>query len=355
MKKEISTKTYLDYQYKFFRKKSTGESIMVQRKRVGFTLVELLVVIAIIGILIAMLLPAVQAAREAARRMQCSNHLKQLSLAMINHEATHGYFPSAGWGSAWAPHPDLGPGLEQPGSWAYSILPFMEQQGLYELGSGLISRPFQLANVARLETPVSTWNCPSRRAATTYPIDPSKSSFVVQPNLCGTLTNVARSDYAYNGGGPVARWSLGPDSVALAATHTWPDPSTYGFNGISYAHLVVRISEITDGSSNTYLVGEKALGVDMYSSGKSYGDDQCVYISDDLDSTRWCNADGPGVPLVDTPGVDLYDMFGAAHPAGCNMAMCDGSVCTIGYDIDPFVHQCLGARNDGQAVDKSEL
>src|SRR5687768_6477407 len=85
----------------------------------GFTLVELLVVIAIIGILVALLLPAVQAARESARRTQCKNHLKQLSLAFLTHENTYGYFPSGGWGWVWTGDPDLGSGERQPGGWAY--------------------------------------------------------------------------------------------------------------------------------------------------------------------------------------------------------------------------------------------
>ena len=92
----------------------------------GFTLVELLVVIAIIGILIALLLPAVQAAREASRAASCRNHLKQMGLAALNVESAHGHFPSGGWGWEWAGDPDGGFGDRQPGGWYYNVLAYLE-------------------------------------------------------------------------------------------------------------------------------------------------------------------------------------------------------------------------------------
>ena len=114
---------------------SKGANMNRTSDKSGFTLVELLVVITIIGILIALLLPAVQAAREAARRVQCSNNLKQLGLAMLQHEERNRFFPTGGWGWYWVGDPDRGFGKEQPGGWVFSVLPYMEQQPLHDLGS----------------------------------------------------------------------------------------------------------------------------------------------------------------------------------------------------------------------------
>ena len=102
----------------------------------GFTLVELLVVIAIIGILVALLLPAVQAAREAARRAQCKDHVKNIALGCLLHEDTHGFLPSGGWTFFYTADPNRGYGEDQPGSWIYSILTYIEERALRDLGSG---------------------------------------------------------------------------------------------------------------------------------------------------------------------------------------------------------------------------
>src|SRR4051794_21033067 len=139
--------------------------------RRAFTLVELLVVIAIIGVLVALLLPAIQSAREAARRSQCANNLKQIGLACLNHVDTHKYFPSGGWGYDWTADPNRGFGLDQPGSWIYNILDFVEETPLRNLGKGLAttSPGFQSASTTLHQTPIAIFNCPSRRSARIYP------------------------------------------------------------------------------------------------------------------------------------------------------------------------------------------
>src|SRR3954470_11488598 len=104
-----------------------------RRSTVGFTLVELLVVIAIIGILVALLLPAVQAARESARRQQCSNNLKQLALGALNHHDVHKIFPTGGWGWFWVGDADRGFKRDQPGGWVYNVLPFIEEEAKHRL------------------------------------------------------------------------------------------------------------------------------------------------------------------------------------------------------------------------------
>src|SRR3954469_8325737 len=120
--------------YEFCRREA---SIMHRNKRRGFTLVELLVVIAIIGILVALLLPAVQAAREAARRTQCQNHLKQMATGMMLHEAANKFLPVGGWCAVRSGDPDLGYGRAQPGGWPYNILSYIEETALHDMGSGL--------------------------------------------------------------------------------------------------------------------------------------------------------------------------------------------------------------------------
>src|SRR5215467_2437131 len=154
----------------------SGRSFNDRRANGAFTLVELLVVIAIIGILVALLLPAVQAAREAARRGQCANHLKQLSLAMLSHHDTFKHFPTGGWKYVWTGDPDRGHNKEQPGSWIYQILPFIEEDAIYALGADgqpdVITAAQKAGAAERESKAVNILFCPSRRPAGAYPLSP---------------------------------------------------------------------------------------------------------------------------------------------------------------------------------------
>ena len=140
-------------------------------KRPAFTLVELLVVITIIGVLMGLLLPAVQAMRESGRKTQCKNNLHQLGLAAVSHCSLNGYFPSSGWGETWAPDPDAGLGANQPGGWLYSLLPFLGMDMVHDLSKGLSGGTKTAATSSLLGQFQPNFICPSRRRPDTgYPV-----------------------------------------------------------------------------------------------------------------------------------------------------------------------------------------
>ena len=317
--------------------------------RRGFTLVELLVVIAIIGILVSLLLPAVQSAREAARRTQCLNNLKQVGLAFMLHEDSLGHFPTGGWGGPWMGEPDRGFSEDQPGGWIFNILPFIEQGTLREMGSG-VTDPSRRAElfIQRDAIPVTTLVCPSRRAAAAWP----KETWEV-PN--GYKSPVeARACYAVNVGD--ARNTHGPSvpkTLAEGDTFNWTDQFE-NFRGVSFERSTVRIANIEDGTSNTYMVGERCINPDHYEDGRSSDDDWSMYTgqADDQSRSVYLDPQSPYVPVRDRPGATFRYQFGGPHPAAINMAYCDGSVGTVSYSVDPQVHWRFGVRDDGQPVSR---
>jgi prepilin-type N-terminal cleavage/methylation domain-containing protein/prepilin-type processing-associated H-X9-DG protein len=320
--------------------------------RKAFTLVELLVVIAIVGVLVALLLPAVQAAREAARRSQCANHLKQLALACLSHESTQRFLPSGGWRWDWAGDPDRGYGRRQPGGWIFSLLPFIEEDWLHEQGSGRSLNEKKIAMSQTCQTALSVLYCPTRRPAKAYPNTETPLNIV-------PIATAARTDYAANGGmaavvtdhdaydlwwNPGNPLGNGDPSFADVPGFTWPRPPQY--DGVFYATSVTTFSEITDGTSHTYLLGEKYLNSEDYENYKDDGNNTPCYAGYDWDMVRWSAAG----PKQDQPISD-WNSFGSAHAGALNMAMCDGSVHTIAYTIELSIHNRLCNRHDGLTVD----
>ena len=321
-------------------------------------------VITIIGILIALLLPAVQAAHEAARRMQCSNNLKQLALGCLNHEQAQGFLPSGGWYFSWVGDPDRGFDHRQPGGWVYNILPYIEQDTLHNLGSGKSLSPKQADLTTVSQMPLTVLYCPTRRTATLYGNDQTSNNPIYNIN---SISTSAHTDYAANGGmvtgvmsgqwvnlwNPQNPLGDGDPSFADGRGFVWPKAPQY--DGVFYSTSTTRLAEITDGTTNTYLIGEKYVDPDYYTGACNSvylaGNNGPAYVGYDWKTVRWSDTG----PRQDQAGLPDYRNFGSAHASAFNMAMCDGSVRSISYTIDIATHGWLCNRHDGQVVDAGKF
>ena len=368
-----------------------------RRKLTGFTLVELLVVIAIIGILVALLLPAVQAARESARRLQCSNNLKQIGLGILNYNDTNGHFPSAGTNSVdfWTDPAVATTARRERYGWGFQILPFIEEQSLYDIGKEAQQtyRPVDVIpslGQAIVEVPVEIYTCPSRG-----------------PRTCAVTSDatvVALGDYAglmfgkYMG----KQWDNSYNYDSLSGKDymvlTWQGLLCKGahFNGTKYEYWwePVSMRKLTDGTSHTIAVMEKAVYIGKYNVSGTWsenwseadgwvhnahqstmrnisGDGGLVYAtlpSGGKGGTGRAQQ-GQGPELVsDTAELvggnrrseEGYEDqgFGSPHTAGIMAVFGDGSVRMISYNIDQEpggVLYRLGARDDGLTVNGDEF
>lgn len=303
---------------------------LTSKKRNGFTLVELLVVIAIIGILVALLLPAVQAAREAARRAECTNNIRQIGLALLNYETTNKVFPAG--------RASIG---KSAASALVSILPYMEEQNLYDTfdfdagvwlhGKTAWLDPDKTTNSIAIGTRPDSFVCPSdeieffsqRRHPALLPFGLDKRGAAV-----GSYSTVAGS------------WGVFQNN-AKSKTN----------NGIFYYVKKNAIREITDGMSHTMFVGE-VVSPHIPSSSNVWS--KSVR---DLDSHR-----NTANPLNTWPGegetVSNFDengAFASRHPGGCNFVFGDGGARFLNENISDYVYQALSTKAGNEVYDSNEL
>jgi len=277
---------------------------MTRRKnptRSGFTLVELLVVIAIIGVLVALLLPAVQAAREAARRMQCQNHLRQFGLALHNYHDAMGKFPPA---AAWDGNTNLTTAVNCISAFAI-IMPYYEQQGLQNLWDFKVNHN-HANNLPAAGTTLKIMFCPSRRS-------PMKNG------------NYAAADYALSAG-------TGYDQTADLEQH----------KGMFNTNSNIRMADVTDGTSNTFAIGEKFVDA------KNRAQTDGPAYRWGYHSTRNTVSPMNRYPL--SPWGDADVTFGSQHPTGANFVFADGSVRFLPENINLQLYQWLSNKADGNVA-----
>jgi prepilin-type N-terminal cleavage/methylation domain-containing protein len=369
-------------------------STRISRRRPAFTLVELLVVIAIIGVLVALLLPAIQAAREAARRTTCLNQVRQMGIALQNHVDALKVFPTAGnnpnpniahyrTGTLTSPGTPNGPNKQGLGAF-YQMLPYLEQNAVKNL-----------VNQGDLQsTVIPLYNCPSRRGPT------RQSSSATAPILTDYGT-AQPATYPCGAGAmydPLKLWPFSPvTNVAFAKKSYWCETSGGWLAQAYYGGVIVRTpyritadatattpakgemvpgydraiqpGQITDGLSNTMVISEKVVRSDLYDGGgvsddrgwsDGYDPDTVRFtgvppISDDDRDVCWnpdnqimwtCIGNGDLAPVL---------FFGSAHTGGVNSVFADASGHFINFNVDYLVFNALGTRAQEETVDASKL
>ena len=295
-----------------------------RRASEGFTLVELLVVIAIIGILIALLLPAVQAAREAARRVNCTSNLKQLGLAMHNYHDTFKAFPP---GTRTKPYHDSSWLNSHAFGWGAILLPFIEQGSISE----------ELKSVSNNFATVKWWGASSGPGGdlARVQIDAFKCPSDPGPDENPWRSNHAKSSYVGLIGSQLSN-DLPNDAAAAQALR---------FNGVMYHNSKTRFADITDGTSNTLVIGERDSQGEPRRGATWCGNDNARY----LNGLLGCTSKNPGFTIN---GTNEWNALGSLHPGGCNFARADGSVHFVSETINGDTFEAMGTRGGGEVVNE---
>ncbi len=306
------------------------------KQRPAFTIVELLVVIGIISVLVSMLLPAVQASRESARHTQCTNNLKQVGLAVQNFHAQRNELPPSR-------------NYDHFASWAFLILPFLEQDALSDSWDDSLKYYYQ-SDVAR-QTPIPQYWCPSRRDGKIISTDGDDilSPFEVSGHVPGIV-----SDYACSAGhGPdgVWNWITSNGAFIMGEGKTEPETVPVGYFAPPLAKLITwnsrtSFASLTDGTSHTILVGEKHVRPLRQGIAP---EDGAIYNGDHPANFSRCG--GPGYPLARFPNDTYQNNFGSYHVAGCNFVYADGSVHVLNVAVSTDVLGRLTHRNDHEVIE----
>jgi len=333
----------------------------------GFTLIELLVVIAIISVLIALLLPAVQSVREAARRAQCVNNLKQIGLALHNYEESIGTFPPGYVSSInmkvvnpCDPVQETQNGVDLGTGWAWGsmILPFLEQQPLYSSINFNLSVFYKDNDTCSL-TALSVYLCPSDDGPSVVPV----FNYPPDPANPGTyiVDTLSRGNY-------VGMWGLGEICAQSGPTDAINNngllPVILGQHaGIFYRNSATKVAAITDGLSNTIIVGERSHNLSYVTwvarsingwLGKTSlvegGTDQFNASPEEC----WTQVMGPvgledGLRTINNPEAHVEDYW-SRHPGGANMLFADGSVHFLKSSINPITWRALATRAFGEII-----
>jgi prepilin-type N-terminal cleavage/methylation domain-containing protein len=293
-------------------------------RRAGFSLVELLVVIFILGLLAALILPAIQGARESSRRLHCRNNLKQLGLAAIAYEHDH---------QVYATYDE---GLQIKPTWIVSLFPYIEEDALFDewrRAVGYRSTPLGNNMLPELvKKPVTILYCPSRRPALTYPMGTRIPGVPVEPS---PFKSGSRTDYAINGGA-----SATPDDLHVKWPGIWQKVTQPGGQRVI---KLVSDTDVRDGLSFTYLIGEKSVSLDNYETGNDAGDNSSIYECRKATCVRFAKR----VPGRDVPAAEACwscHNFGSAHLTHWNVVYCDGSVHSLSYEMNFATHQALASR-----------